>query len=83
MGAFLEWGYGIFWDIVGVTPWVYPNSRFTYTSLAVIPEWGFGGLICISIYKAVINKKARPLLGAIVPLILAILWIVFYSSALQ
>lgn len=76
IGTILEWSYGHLWSLVGGTaPWLYPNSPLGYTSLEVIPLWGFGGLICVSVYRALIEKKLRPLLGAGLSLILAALWI--------
>ncbi len=79
IGAGLEWGYGILWNVVGATPWLYPNSPLCYTSLEVLPHWGLGGLVCVSIYRALLSKKARFLLGAIPPLVLAALWILIYT----
>ncbi len=79
VGAGLEWGYGIFWSVVGATPWLYPNSPLSYTSLEVLPQWGFGGLVCVSIYRALLWKKPRFLLGVIPPLVLAALWILIYT----
>ncbi len=69
--------------MVGTAPWTYPDSPLRYTSLAMVPLWGFGGLICVSVYRAIVNKKAKLLLGAGVSIILAMLWIAFYSSVLQ
>lgn len=79
VGPFLEWAYGTFWSIVGVTPWVYPNSPLQYTSFEGIPLWGLAGLIAFSIYSAILDRKLGRLRGAIIPLILAALWITIYS----
>ena len=83
IGAGLEWFYGTFWDVVGVTPWIYPNSWLHYTSLEGLPLWGFGGLICVSIYTAVRQRSVRLLSGAAISLVLAALWILLYSSVFQ
>jgi hypothetical protein len=83
IGAGIEWGYGAFWDIVGVTPWVYPYSWLHYTSLEELPLWGFGGLICVSIYIAVTRKNIKLLFGMVISLVLAALWILFYSNVFQ
>lgn len=79
IGAGLEWGYGILWNVVGTTPWLYPNSPLCYTSLEVLPQWGFGGLVSIAIYRALLGGKVRFLLAAIPPLVLAALWILIYT----
>lgn len=79
VGAGLEWSYGMFWNVVGTTPYIYPSSPLCYTSLEVLPCWGFGGLACVSIYRAFLWKKARFLLGTIPPLVLAALWVLIYS----
>jgi len=80
IGAGLEWCYGAFWDMVGVTPWTYPNSLLHYTSLEGLPLWGFGGLVIVSIFKSVIQRKAKLLLGTVAPLLLAALWILIYAN---
>lgn len=80
IGGGLEWCYGAFWDVVGVAPWTYPNSWLHYTSLEGLPLWGFGGLICVSIYKAVTQRSAKLLLGMVIPLALVLLWILLYAS---
>lgn len=78
-GAALEWCYGTFWNLVGATPWIYPNSFLHYTSLEGIPLWGFGGFVAIAVYKAIRDRKTRELLGAVVPLVLAALWVLIYA----
>ena len=83
VGAGLEWCYGAFWDIVGVAPWTYPNSWLQYTSLEGLPLWGFGGLICVSIFLTIKQRSAKLLLGAGISLGLAALWILLYSSLFQ
>lgn len=83
IGAGLEWGYGAFWDVVGVTPWLYPDSPLHYTSLEGLPLWGFGGLICVSIYKAVTQRKTKPLIGMVISLVLAALWILIYTQFVE
>ena len=83
IGAGLEWCYGAFWDVVGVTPWTYPNSWLHYTSLEGLPLWGFGGLICVSIYEAVTRRSVKLLFGAVTPLVLGALWILLYSNVFQ
>jgi hypothetical protein len=83
VGAGLEWGYGAYWDMVGVTPWVYPDSWPHYTALETLPLWGFGGLICVSIYLTVKRRNIRWLSGILVSLVLAALWILFYSWVFQ
>ncbi len=80
IGASLEWCYGAFWSIVGTAPWIYPDSPLRYTSLEGLPLWGFGGLVCIAIYDAIMWGSARPLLGAVAPLILAALWVLIYAQ---
>ena len=79
IGAGLEWCYGTFWSIVGIPPWIYPNSPVHFTSLEVLPLWGVGGLICVSVYQTVLQRKAGFLLGVIPLLILAALWILIYA----
>lgn len=79
VGSTLEWGFGTFWSVVGTTPWVYPDSLFHFTSWAVLPTWGLGGLVGVSVYRALVHRKARLLLSAIPPLVLSALWILFYS----
>ncbi len=83
VGAGLEWCYGTFWDTVGVAPWGYPDSGLRYTSLEGLPLWGLGGLICVSIYTAVSRRNAKWLFGMLISLVLAALWILFYSKVLQ
>lgn len=80
IGAGLEWAYGVFWSMVGSTPWIYPTSPLHYTSLEMLPLWGFGGLICISIYKSIVERKVKLLTNAVIPLVLAALWILFYAT---
>jgi len=79
IGAGLEWGYGAFWSLVGVTPWAYPNSPVHFTSLEMIPLWGFAGLICILLYQVIFERKAKFLLSLIPLLILPALWILIYA----
>lgn len=79
IGAGLEWCYGAFWDVVGVCPWIYPDSPLHYACLEGIPLWGLGGFVAISVYRTVKDRSVRKLLGAVVPLVLAILWILFYT----
>lgn len=81
-GAGLEWGYGILWNVVGTTPYIYPSSPLRFTSLEMLPHWGFGGFVAISVYTAIRDRSARKLLGAVVPLVLATLWILLYSQVL-
>lgn len=80
IGAGLEWGYGAFWNVVGTTPWIYPDSPIHYTSLEGLPLWGLGGFIIVAMYKAISWRKAKHLLGMIPPMILGVLWIIVYSS---
>ena len=80
VGAGLEWCYGRLWGITGTTPWRYADSPLHYTSLEGVPLWGFGGLICVSIYQSFSQGKAKPLLGLIPLLILAAAWIVVYTQ---
>lgn len=80
LGPIFEWCYGKLWSIIGSSPWVYPNSILEYTSFEGIPLWGFAGLISFSIYHAILDRKVERLLGAIFPMILAILWILIYSN---
>jgi len=79
IGTALELGYGAFWSAVGTTPWTYPYSALHHTSWAVFPGWGFGGLVCASVYRAFVGRNPRLLLTAIVPLVLSAAWIVIYS----
>ncbi len=79
VGTGLEWAYGAFWSLTGTTPWIYPESALRFTSLEVIPLWGFGGLVCAAIYEAIMRRIPHFLLLAIPPLILAALWILFWS----
>lgn len=83
IGAGFEWLYGAFWGAIGITPWIYPDSPVHYTSLEGLPLWGFSGFICVSAYKTIADKRIKSLAGAIVPIILAALWIVFCSYVLQ
>ena len=83
IGAGLEWGYGAFWDVVGNTPWTYPNSWLHYTSLEGLPLWGLGGFLCISVYRAVTRRNIKLLFGMVIPLVLAALWILLYSNLFQ
>ena len=83
LGPTLTWIFGTFWDMVGTTPWVYPNSPLHYTTLEIIPLWGFGAFIFASLYDAFTEREWRLVLGAILPLFLGILWVVFYSVILQ
>lgn len=80
VGPVLEWCYGKLWSITGSSPWVYPNSILEHTSFEGIPLWGFGGLIGFSIYRAILDRSLKRLLGAIIPLLLAVIWILLYSS---
>lgn len=80
VGAGLEWGYGAFWNLVGSTPWIYPHSPIHYTSLGGLPLWGFGGFIIVAIYKSVTQRRVKPLVGVVAPLLLAMLWIVIYTN---
>ena len=75
IGAGLEWCYGTLWNVVGTTPWLYPDSPLRYTSFEGVPLWGFGGLVCVSVYNTVMRKEAKQLLGVIPSLLLAVLWI--------
>ena len=75
VGAGLELVYGKFWELIGNTPWIYPKSFFQYTSLEGIPLWGFGGLVCIAIYEAIMKRDISWLALAIPPLILAAIWV--------
>lgn len=83
VGAGLEWCYGAFWDVVGVAPWIYPNSPFRFTCLEGVPLWGLGGFVAVSVYRAVKDRSARRLLRAVVPLVLAALWILFCTLVLS
>ena len=76
IGAGLEWCYGALWDVVGTAPWLYPDSPLRYTSFGGVPLWGFGGLVCVSVYNTVLRKEAKQLLGVIPSLLLAVLWII-------
>jgi len=80
IGAGLEWSYGALWNIVGTTPWLYPDSPLHYTSFGGVPLWGGGGLVCISVYNAIIKREVKQLLGVIPPLLLAVLWIISYGA---
>jgi hypothetical protein len=80
IGAGLEWSYGALWNIVGTTPWLYPDSPLRYTSFEGVPLWGFGGLVCVSVYNAIIKREVKKLLGVIPPLLLAALLIIFYGA---
>lgn len=79
VGAALELSYGAFWSMVGAAPWIYPNSPLHHTSLAVLPLWGFGGLLCVSIYRALLRREVRFLLLTMPLVALAALWIFVYS----
>lgn len=83
IGAGFELGFGIFWSIVGTTPWIYPNSFLHYTSLEGIPLWGFAGFITVAVYRASKCRSVRPLLTTIPLLILITLWILFCSCFIQ
>ena len=79
IGATLEWCYGALWDTVGTAPWIYHDSPLHYTSFEGVPLWGFGGLICVSVYHTIINREVKQLLGAIIALLLATIWIIAYE----
>ena len=79
-GAGFEWCYGTLWSLVGIAPWIYPNSFLHYTSLEGIPLWGFGGFFIIAVHKAIHNKRPKELVVALVLLLLAALWIVIISA---
>ena len=83
IGAGLEWCYGAFWNLIGTTPWTYPESSLQYTSIEGIPLWGFGGLICASIYAAIKLKSIKPLSVTAISLVLSVVWILLHSSLLQ
>jgi hypothetical protein len=78
VGFGLEWCYGKFWSTVGTTPWLYADSSLDYTSLEGAPLWGFGGLICVTIYQSFSAGKVKRLLGLIPLLILSAAWILIY-----
>lgn len=79
VGAGVEWCYGAFWDVVGVTPWLYPESPLLYTSLDWMPLWGFAAFVILPIHRAVTERNPKLLKGIVVPLALAMLWIAIYS----
>jgi len=79
LGVALEWCYGALWDVVSSSPWVYPDSPLYYSSLAGLPLWGFGGIICVVVYNVIKEKDTRLLRGMIIPLFLSVLWILFYG----
>jgi hypothetical protein len=83
IGAGFEWAYGALWGTLGNAPWVYPESVLRYTSLEVVPMWGFGALVCASIYRAIMSGRARHLLDSVLPLILAALWILLYEGVIK
>jgi len=83
VGAGLEWLYGAFWDVVGVTPWTYPDSPLGYTSLEGLPLWGCGGLICVSVYRAFTGRSVKMLSGMVISLVLAASWVLLYSTVFQ
>lgn len=80
VGPFLEWAYGAFWSLVGVTPWLYANSPLKYTSFEGVPLWGLAGLVALSIYRSVLDRKVARLRGAVIPLVLAAAWILIYAN---
>ncbi len=82
-GAGLEWCFGALWNFTSFTPWVYPDSPLTYTSLEGIPLWGFGGLFCVATYLAITKKDPKQLFAVGISLVLAISWILFYSIVIQ
>ena len=82
IGTSFEWCYGTLWNAVGTTPWMYTKSWLSYTSIEGIPLWGFGGLVCVSIYLSFNQRGVRLLSGAAISLVLAALWILLYSSLL-
>jgi hypothetical protein len=81
-GTALEWLYGVYWDWLGDSPWVYGNSPLRYTSLEAMPLWGMGGLICVGIYSA-FRRGWRRLLWVIPPVVLAALWILVYELVIK
>lgn len=83
VGAGLEWCYGAFWDVVGIAPWIYPNSFLRYTCLQGVPLWGLSGFVAVSVYRTVRDRSAKGLLGVVIPLTLAVLWILFYTFILS
>lgn len=76
IGFTLEWCYGILWSKVGTAPWIYPSSPLHYTSLKVLPIWGLGGIVIVSLYRAISERSARPLLTAAVALGIAAVMVV-------
>ena len=83
VGAGLEWSYGQFWNLLGTTPWLYADSPLHYTSLEGVPLWGFGGLICVSIYLSLSKGKIRYLSGLIPSLVMAAAWILIYERLIK
>jgi hypothetical protein len=79
-GAALEWTYGTFWSLVGTSPWLYPHSFLTYTSLEVIPLWGFAGLMCMALYRAITLWRGRELFLLAISAILAALYVVLMAN---
>lgn len=84
IGTVLEGLYGFFWSYAGTTPWIYPRSFLRYTSLEMLPLWGFSGLICVCIYRAIVKKDIGLLLPELPCLmVVAALWIMIYSAIFQ
>lgn len=79
VGAGLEWAYGALWGMLGTAPWLYPGSALHYTSLEVLPMWGFGSLVCVAIYEAVMRRDKHYLVLTMPPLVLAALWVLLWS----
>ena len=80
IAAILEWSYGAYWDMVGNTPWLYYDSFLRYTTLEMLPLWGFGGLIGVAVWNSIMLLSAKPLLLAVIPLILSALWILIHAQ---
>ncbi len=82
LGNIFEGFWGFFWNIIGSSPWIYPNSVVRYTSWEVAPLWGFGGLTVIQVYKAIRKRDKRAIMHVGILQILPMLWIAILSTVI-
>ena len=78
-GIFFEWFFGFFWNVVGSSPWFYPDSFLRYTSWKMIPLWGLGGLTVLQLANLVRERNRRTIVHTILLLAFSMLWITILS----
>jgi hypothetical protein len=79
-GTFMEWAIGSIWDIAGESPYVYPASPITYSSIIMMPFWGLAGLQAIVIYLAITRRKATMLFWLLGLVVLTVILVVILAS---